>query len=355
MLVLASSTISRAVPKLAGDKVGERRAWSKRWSFDSRRHQPGKARTSTWPKLGTKNNEQNSGPFRSPLSLRAAASLSPSLSRAPSQSLALNFSLLSVSIETKKTNQLLPQAAATAPSAAVLSAAAAAPQARRRSLLFSGAAGAAAAAAALSAGLVSPSAALAAYGDAARVFGSRSVETTFLRYEGDGFTMSLPAKWSQPLREKPYPGTVAAFNDSGDTSNQIFVVARDAPGEAASVSSIPSDELLRQLTPLFGEQSFSGETRSEGGFRPNAVAAASLMDVSSFEKDGKAYVRYDVLTRTADGEEGGRHQLLTAAVGSSKEGKKTLFVQLVVVGDKRWYKAGGAAAARGTAESFTVA
>ena len=222
-------------------------------------------------------------------------------------------------------------------------------------LLFSGAAGAAAAAAALSAGLVSPPAALAAYGDAARVFGSRSVETTFLRYEGDGFTMSLPAKWSQPLREKPYPGTVAAFNDSGDTSNQIFVVARDAPGEAASVSSIPSDELLRQLTPLFGEQSFSGETRSEGGFRPNAVAAASLMDVSSFEKDGKAYVRYDVLTRTADGEEGGRHQLLTAAVGSSNEGKKTLFVQLVVVGDKRWYKAGGAAAARGTAESFTVA
>ena len=79
----------------------------------------------------------------------------------------------------------------------------------------------------LPAALVSPPAALAAYGDAARVFGSRSVETTFLRYEGDGFTMSLPAKWSQPLREKPYPGTVAAFNDSGDTSNQIFVVAKE--------------------------------------------------------------------------------------------------------------------------------
>ena len=305
----------------------------------------------------TRDEEQRTklGPFSFPaFSPRRRVSLSLPLSRGVAKPCSQLFSPFRF-YRNQKTNQLLPQAAATAPSAAVLSAAAAAPQARRRSLLFSGAAGAAAAAAALSAGLVSPPAALAAYGDAARVFGSRSVETTFLRYEGDGFTMSLPAKWSQPLREKPYPGTVAAFNDSGDTSNQIFVVARDAPGEAASVSSIPSDELLRQLTPLFGEQSFSGETRSEGGFRPNAVAAASLMDVSSFEKDGKAYVRYDVLTRTADGEEGGRHQLLTAAVGSSKEGKKTLFVQLVVVGDKRWYKAGGAAAARGTAESFTVA
>lgn len=164
--------------------------------------------------------------------------------------------------------------------------------------------------------------------------------------------MSLPSKWSQPLRERPYKGTVAAFNDSGDTSNQIFVVATEA--SASSVSAIPSEELLKQLTPLLGEQSFAGETRSEGGFKPNAVAAASLMDVSTFEKDGKPYVRYDVLTRTADGEEGGRHNLITAAVGDVG-GKKMLFVQLVVVGDKRWYKAGGAAAARGTAESFTVA
>lgn len=248
-------------------------------------------------------------------------------------------------IETKT-----PQAAAAA-AAAPSPAAAPAPPLTRRSLL-SGAAGATAAATFLSA-VASPPPASAAYGDAARVFGSRSVGSSFIPYEGEGFKMSLPAKWSQPLRERPFAGTVAAFNDSGDTSNQIFVVAREA--SAASVSAIDPEELLRQLTPLFGEQSFAGETRSEGGFRPNSVAAASLMDVSTFEKDGKPYVRYDVLTRTADGEEGGRHNLLTAAVGQSKEGKKTLFVQLVVVGDKRWYKAGGAAAARGTAESFTVA
>ena len=250
----------------------------------------------------------------------------------------------------KRNKKKLQQAAVAAAPALPSPAPPASPR-TRRSLLFSAAG--AAAAAATAAALVAPPPALAAYGDAARVFGSRSVDTSFIQYEGEGFRMSLPAKWSQPLRERPFPGTVAAFNDSGDTSNQIFVVAKAA--SASSVSAIPADDLLKQLTPLFGEQSFAGETRSEGGFKPNAVAAASLMDVSTFEKDGKAYVRYDVLTRTADGEEGGRHNLLTAAVGESKEGKKTLFVQLVVVGDKRWYKAGGAAAARGTAESFTVA
>lgn len=238
-----------------------------------------------------------------------------------------------------------PQAAAAAPAPA--------PPSNRRSLLLSGAATGAAAAATFLSAFASPPPASAAYGDAARVFGSRSIESSFIRYEGEGFRMSLPAKWSQPLRERPFPGTVTAFNDSGDTSNQIFVVTKEA--SASSISAIDPEELLKQLTPLFGEQSFAGETRSEGGFRPNSVAAASLMDVSTFEKDGKPYVRYDVLTRTADGEEGGRHNLLTAAVGESKEGKRTLFVQLIVVGDKRWYKAGGAAAARGTAESFTVA
>ena len=257
--------------------------------------------------------------------------------------------------EITKNKSTLPQAAAAiSPSAAAPAAATAAPDTRRRSLLLSGAAAATTAAAALlPSGLATPPAALAAYGDAARVFGSRSVDSSFIDYVGEGFKMSLPAKWSQPLRERPFPGTVAAFNDSGDTSNQIFVVAREA--SASSVAAIDPEELLKQLTPLFGEQSFSGETRSEGGFRPNSVAAASLMDVTTFEKEGKPYVRYDVLTRTADGEEGGRHNLLTAAVGEGAGGKKQLFIQLVVVGDKRWYKAGGAAAARGTAESFTVA
>lgn len=45
------------------------------------------------------------------------------------------------------------------------------------------------------------------------------------------------------------------------------------------------------------------------------------------------HCRYEILTRTADGNEGGRHQLLTAAVGNGN-----LYVCKVQIGDKRWFK-----------------
>ena len=45
------------------------------------------------------------------------------------------------------------------------------------------------------------------------------------------------------------------------------------------------------------------------------------------------HCRYELLTRTADGNEGGRHQLLTAAVGNGN-----LYVCKVQIGDKRWFK-----------------
>ena len=43
--------------------------------------------------------------------------------------------------------------------------------------------------------------------------------------------------------------------------------------------------------------------------------------------------RYELLTRTADGNEGGRHHLLTAAVGNGN-----LYICKVQIGDKRWFK-----------------
>ena len=49
--------------------------------------------------------------------------------------------------------------------------------------------------------------------------------------------------------------------------------------------------------------------------------------------DGSCHCRYEILTRTADGNEGGRHQLLTAAVGGGN-----LYVCKVQIGDKRWFK-----------------
>ena len=48
---------------------------------------------------------------------------------------------------------------------------------------------------------------LAAYGEAANVFGSKSGNFTgFTPYEGDGYSVLIPAKWN-PSKEKDFPGT----------------------------------------------------------------------------------------------------------------------------------------------------
>jgi hypothetical protein len=51
----------------------------------------------------------------------------------------------------------------------------------------------------------------------------------------------------------------------------------------------------------------------------------------------------------ADGDEGGRHQLIKAAVNNGY-----LYIIKIQIGDKRWFK-GAKVEATGAAESFTVA
>ena len=55
------------------------------------------------------------------------------------------------------------------------------------------------------------------------------------------------------------------------------------------------------------------------------------------------------LCPAADGDEGGRHQLITAAVSGGN-----LYILKIQVGDKRWFK-GVERDAKGTWNSFTVA
>merc|ERR1711998_486348 len=87
----------------------------------------------------------------------------------------------------------------------------------------------------------------------------------------------------------------------------------------------------------------------EQDFPGTGVAAASLLGVDSYEKKGKTYYAVEVLTRTADGDEGGRHQLITAVVSGGNE-----YVLKVQVGDKRWFK-GLERPAKEVSKSFTVA
>jgi hypothetical protein len=94
----------------------------------------------------------------------------------------------------------------------------------------------------------------------------------------------------------------------------------------------------------------AGQTQSEGGFAPNRVSAASLLDVfESTDKKGKKYYKYEFLVRTADGDEGGRHQLISAAVSNGK-----LLILKIQAGDKRWIY-GVDREAKESWNSFTVA
>ncbi|KAL0400206.1 UNVERIFIED_CONTAM: Oxygen-evolving enhancer protein 2, chloroplastic, partial [Sesamum radiatum] len=64
---------------------------------------------------------------------------------------------------------------------------------------------------------------------------------------------------------------------------------------------------------------------------------------------GKQYYFLSVLTRTADGDEGGKHLLIMATV---KDGK--LYICKVQAGDKRWFK-GARRYVENAASSFSVA
>lgn len=87
----------------------------------------------------------------------------------------------------------------------------------------------------------------------------------------------------------------------------------------------------------------------QGGFESGAVATANLLEASSSTVGGKQYYYLSVLTRTADGDEGGKHQLITATVNDGK-----LYICKAQAGDKRWFK-GARKFVESAASSFSIA
>merc|ERR1712003_277826 len=107
---------------------------------------------------------------------------------------------------------------------------------------------------------------------------------------------------------------------------------------------------LQSFSYLLGTQAYSGKTVSEGGFAPDRVSAASVLDVAqTTDKRGRSVYKYNILARSADGDEGGRHQLISAMVA-----KGNLYILKIQVGDKRWFK-GTKKEAEGAFNSFLVA
>lgn len=79
------------------------------------------------------------------------------------------------------------------------------------------------------------------------------------------------------------------------------------------------------------------------------MATANILESSTPVINGKQYYVLTVLTRTADGTEGGRHQLISATVSDGK-----LYICKAQAGDKRWFK-GARKYVESTADSFSVA
>ncbi|XP_049412512.1 oxygen-evolving enhancer protein 2, chloroplastic [Solanum stenotomum] len=187
----------------------------------------------------------------------------------------------------------------------------------------------------------------AAYGEAANVFGKPKENTDFLPYNGDGFKLQIPAKWN-PSKEIEFPGQVLRYEDNFDSTSNLMVAV--TPTDKKSITDYGSpEEFLSKVDYLLGKQAYFGKTDSEGGFESGAVATANLLEASSATVGGKQYYYLSVLTRTADGDEGGKHQLITATVNNGK-----LYICKAQAGDKRWFK-GAKKFVENAATSFSIA
>eukprot|EP00951_Prasinocladus_malaysianus_P027642 scaffold249067_cov38-Prasinocladus_malaysianus.AAC.1 len=155
----------------------------------------------------------------------------------------------------------------------------------------------------------------AAYGDAANVFGKATNVSGFVPYAGEGYALLLPSKWN-PSTEREFPGIDLRYEDNFDAVNNLLVTVTKTDKSSIEDFGAP-ENFLRSVTYLLGQQSYAGQTKSEGGFAENRVSAASLLGVSTAtDKKGKTYYKYEILARSADGDEGGRHQLISATVSN---------------------------------------
>jgi len=169
----------------------------------------------------------------------------------------------------------------------------------------------------------------AAYGDSANVFGKTSNKSGFQAYQGEGFNLLMPSKFN-PSQERIFPNTVLQYGDNFDQVAQMTVLV--APTSKSKIEDFGSlDEFLKQEAYLLGQQTWEGDSLSEGGFRRGQTAVANLFNQQVTNRDGKNYYEYELLTRTADGNEGGKHHFFSSTVSNGK-----LYTLRIQIGEKRW-------------------
>jgi len=161
--------------------------------------------------------------------------------------------------------------------------------------------------------------------------------TDYQTYQGDGYSIELPQRGYNPTR----PGGLAQYPNA----DVMWEDAQSTDVATVSVSvfdgkPVPSAKELVTLG-FMGTDAWdcsiedncanaTGTFQSEQGFSTPS-GSAHLVATGKQTDNGVEYVTYDVLTRYADGSQGGRHHLFKIA---SKGGK--LYVAQFVGGEKHW-------------------
>ncbi|CAI9754474.1 unnamed protein product [Fraxinus pennsylvanica] len=133
-------------------------------------------------------------------------------------------------------------------------------------------------------------------------YGKPKTNTDFLPYNGVGFKLSIPSKW-KPSKEVEYPCQVLRYEDNFDSTSNVVVLV--TPTGKKSITDYGSlEDFLSKVDSLLGKQAYFGWIDS------NAVATANILESSTLVIGGKPYYFTSVLTRTDDGDEGGKHTVL---------------------------------------------
>lgn len=79
---------------------------------------------------------------------------------------------------------------------------------------------------------------------AANVFGKPKSNTDFLPYNGDGFKLSIPAKWN-PSKEVEFPGQVLRYEDNFDSNSNIGVMITSTDKKSITDFGSPEEFLSK--------------------------------------------------------------------------------------------------------------
>lgn len=162
------------------------------------------------------------------------------------------------------------------------------------------------------------------------------------------YAAQIPAQYAS-TPERDLPGTVAKFTRGYGESVSIIQLAgkgKKSVGEYGSLDAFVGSQVEKAL----GEQvvKVTGNTKVGDNF---SDSRAFVLGAEEFtDAEGTLYYRYEILTQTADGDEGGKRNYISAAV-SPTSGK--LYALVFQQSEKKWFKEFGKTA-KATWEAFRV-